>query len=129
MNGIDYIDLYYEFQDRFKPVKDFESLEEIVLKAMQYLVDVMKNHSDSEFIKRIHLVYPNYFREVSKGKYQPILDELICINDCHMSKANRESFRKRVCQHMGYYLKDESVGSPRETTNFIRISKALMENP
>lgn len=123
MNGIDYIDLYYEFQDRFKPVRDFKSLEEIVLKAMQYLVDIMKIHSESDFIKHIHLVYPNYFREVSKGQYQPILDELICFNDSQI--VARESFRKRVCQHMGYYLKNDSAGSP----DFIRISKSLMENP
>lgn len=122
MNGIDYIDLYYEFQDRFKPVKDFKSLEEIVLKAMQYLVDIMKIHSESDFIKHIHLVYPNYFREVSKGQYQPFLDELICFND---GVGQNEELRKRVGQHMGYYLKDDSVGSP----DFIRISKSLMENP
>ena len=117
MNGVNFYDCYLEFQKKFKPVKYYSDQKEIVKTAMKILVDILTDprRNRSNFVRNIRLIYPNYFTVGNNSQFRPIMDELIFFN------GEDIDLKKRVLQHMSYYLTGKS-------TTFIRISKSLLEN-
>ena len=117
MNGVNFYDCYLEFQKKFKPVKYYSDQKEIVKTAMKILVDILTDprRNRSDFVRNIRLIYPNYFTVGNNSQFRPIMDELIFFN------GEDINLKKRVLQHMSYYLTGKN-------TTFIRISKSLLEN-
>lgn len=131
MSGFNYLDLYFDFQDLFKSVKDYDSLEEVIKDAMRYLVNVLHNQKKNKnsgarqsFVDAIKLVYFNYFSPHQDGgnDYEPINGRFIYLRD-NSGNDNEEDLKQRVCQHMSYY-----VSAATESKRFIRISRALIES-
>lgn len=113
-----YMDLYFKFQKRFKPVKAYESSKEIILEAVKILSEILKNQE--EFAKNIKLIYPNYFTEKTGGRFKPIYDNFIFFID------ENEELQKRVKQHLSYYMKTKNEIKLGDT--FIRISSSLIQS-
>ena len=130
MSGFNYLDLYFDFQDLFKSVKDYDSLEDIIKDAMEHLVTVLHSQKENEdrvakeaFVDAIKLVYFNYFSPVEgkEKEFEPINGRYIYLYDS--TPAKKQELLERVSQHMSYYM-----GPKSSAKKFIRISRALIEN-
>ena len=141
MSGFNYLDLYFDFQNLFKSVKDYDSLEDIIEDAMKQLVTVLHSQQEDEkhqqeyeaknedrkakqaFVDAIKLVYFNYFSPVEgkEKELEPINGRLIYLYDSDEGKE--ADLKERVRQHMSYYM-----GPKTSAKKFIRISRALIEN-
>lgn len=108
-----YLDYYLEFQKSFKPLTFYNDQRYLVRDALKCLNAIIINNQDDEFLKKIKLIYPNFFTE-EKGQIIPIIDEIILINN-----DADEDLKKRVLQHMSYYIGME--WRPR-------LSKLIMQN-
>lgn len=113
-----YMDLYFKFQKRFKPVKAYESSKEIILEAVKILSEILENQE--EFAKNIKLIYPNYFTEKTGGRFKPIYDNFIFFI------GENVELQKRVKQHLSYYMKTKNEIKLGDT--FIRISSSLIQS-
>lgn len=108
---------YFDFQEKFKPVKDYKNPKDIVVEALKTLAKIIKdNHKKDPFLNDIKLVYLNYFMENTEGQFDPIFDELIYISENEISNGD---MKNRILQHMSFYIANNAK-------EFIRISKSLL---